>query len=215
MMDPVVQYFIESGITKDTIILLLMLPIVATFVVISRHILGIKSFGMYVPIIATYAWATLGFKVGFTLTIYLAFIGILTRYLVGVLRIHYLSRLSLVIGITTIAALVYFYVLTLFDTTTVYAQQSALPIVLVVLFCETFVSTQIQKGFRTSTYLFVETIIIALLGYTLITWDSMRNLLMNFPYIIIVTILVNFLIGKWNGLRLSELWRFRTIKKRS
>ncbi|MEI7604042.1 MAG: 7TM domain-containing protein [bacterium] len=217
-MDVVAQHFInylstDKAIAEQTLILILMLPIIAMLVVSARHILGLKSFGMYVPIIATYALATLGFKIGLVLILYLAAIGLVTRYSISILRIHYLSRLSLVIGVSTIASLVFIYILTIIDPLAAYAQQGALSIVLVISFAETFVSTEIQKGSRTALYLFAETIVIAVLGSLLIRWDFMRNLLLDFPYIIIVTILLNVIIGKWKGLRLSEMWRFRTIKK--
>lgn len=212
-MDIIAQHFIDSGIPVDTLILLLMLPIIATLVVVARHIIGIKSFGMYIPIIATYALATLGFKIGIILIIYLSAVGILTRYAISILRIHYISRLSLVICISTIASIAFLYLMTFYDGTQGFAKQNALPIILIISLCETFVSTQIQKGFRTALYLFVETLVIAILGYLLISWDVMRNFILDFPYIVIVTVLVNILIGKWKGLRLYEVWRFRTVKK--
>jgi len=213
-MDPIVSQLINVALVpRETLIYLLMLPILATLVVISRHIFGLKSFGMYVPIIATYALATLGFKLGIALILYLVGIGLLIRIIITPLRIHYLSRISLIIGISTIAALGFLYSMSLFNSTAVFARQSALPIILVLTLCESFISTEIQKGLRTGIYLFVETMTIAVIGYFLLNWDRAQNFILDFPYIIIITVLVNVLIGKWKGLRFFEMWRFRTIKK--
>jgi hypothetical protein len=211
-MDSLTQTLITSGISKETLQLLLMLPFISTLVVIARHIMGIKSFGMYFPIIATYALVFLGFKMGILLVIYLAIIGIFSRMIISKLRIHYLSRLSLVICISTIASLALLYFMTLFDFSRPYIAQNALPIILVISFCETFVSTQIQKGFRTGIYLFVETLFISIIGYLIISSAWARDFVLQFPYIILLTLVLNYLIGKWKGLRLYEVWRFRTIK---
>ena len=215
-MDIISEYFINTAhVPEEALIFLLMLPVIATLVVLARHIIGIKSFGLYIPIIATYSLAYLGLKVGIALTIYLALIGIITRVTISRFRIHYVSRLSLVICISTLASLSFIFVLSLFDTSQTYARQDALAIILVVSFCETFISTQIQKGVRTAGYLFLETMLIAVIGSLLLKWNFMRELVLEFPYIIIVTIIINIFMGKWKGLRLFEIWRFRTVKKTS
>ena len=213
-MNIISEYFINTAhVPQEALIYLLMLPVIATLVVLARHIIGIKSFGLYIPIIATYSLSYLGLKVGLALTIYLAIIGILTRITISKFRIHYVSRLSLVICISTLASLSFIYLLSLFDSAQSYEKQDALAMILVISFCETFISTQIQKGFRTALYLFVETMTIAVIGSLLLKWVFTRELVLDFPYIIIITLIINLLIGKWKGLRLYEIWRFRTVKK--
>lgn len=211
-MDILSQYLINGGISRETLQLLLMLPFISTLVVVARHIMGIKSFGMYFPIIATYALVFLGLKTGLLLVLYLAVIGSISRMAISTIRIHYLSRLSLVICLSTFASLVFLYIMTLFDFSRPHIAQNALPIILVISFSETFVSTQIQKGTRAAIYLFFETLIIAILGYLIISWSFMKDFVLSFPYIVILVFLFNVLIGKWKGLRLYEVWRFRTIK---
>lgn len=200
-------------ISSDVLVPLLMLPFIATLVVLARHILGLKSFGMYIPIIATYALFTLGFKIGITLIIYLAVVGIITRLAISPLRIHYISRISLVICLSTIASIVFLYVIAALEFTKNHPINSVIPIILIIAFCETFVSTQIQKGMRTSIYLFMETFVIAVLGCLLLRWNFAVNFVLNYPYVLILIVFINILIGKWKGLRLYEMWRFRTIKK--
>ena len=48
------ELLLNNGIEKSTIVLLLMLPIVATMVGISRHIIGMRSLGIYLTLIITF-----------------------------------------------------------------------------------------------------------------------------------------------------------------
>ncbi|MEI9966449.1 MAG: hypothetical protein WDN67_02210 [Candidatus Moraniibacteriota bacterium] len=50
---------------------------------------------------------------------------------------------------------------------------------------EKFVATQIEKGSRTAFILAAETLLISLVGYFLITWDTFIIFLLRHPWIIL------------------------------
>ena len=76
---------------------------------------------------------------------------------------------------------------------------------------EKFVATQIEKGSRAATFLAGETLLISLIGYALIRWDAFMILILNHPWLILLTFIVNFTLGKWSGLRITEYIRFRKV----
>jgi hypothetical protein len=76
---------------------------------------------------------------------------------------------------------------------------------------EKFVATQIEKGSKVALILAIETLIISVVGYYLISWDFLTTLVLHFPWIILFTFLINFSLGKWAGLRITEYLRFRKI----
>ncbi len=55
---------INQGVSEEAIILLLMLPIVATIIAFSRQVIGIKGFGIYTPLIISFAFLATGLKYG-------------------------------------------------------------------------------------------------------------------------------------------------------
>ena len=79
---------------------------------------------------------------------------------------------------------------------------------------EKFVAAQIEKGSRTAIYLALETLVISLVGFSLISWGALREIIIAYPWLVILTIPFNILLGKWTGLRLSEYLRFREILKK-
>jgi len=55
---------INQGVPKETLVFLLMLPIVAIVISFARQVIGIKGFGIYTPLIITFAFLVTGLKYG-------------------------------------------------------------------------------------------------------------------------------------------------------
>ena len=55
-INPIVSYFVSQGIPLETVVLLLMLPIIVTLIAFFRQVIGIKAFGIYTPAIVTFAF---------------------------------------------------------------------------------------------------------------------------------------------------------------
>jgi len=51
---------INQGVPKETLVFLLMLPIVAIVISFARQVIGIKGFGIYTPLIITFAFLVTG-----------------------------------------------------------------------------------------------------------------------------------------------------------
>jgi hypothetical protein len=73
------------------------------------------------------------------------------------------------------------------------------------------VATQIEKGSRVAFLLALETLVISVAGYFLISWDRLTALLLAYPWLVLFTFLINIALGKWRGLRLTEYFRFAKI----
>jgi hypothetical protein len=87
---------------------------------------------------------------------------------------------------------------------------------------EKFVSIKTEKGLLTAVILMLETIVVSIfayfivggeinLGFATIQLDTIRNLILNYPESTLLLLVLNFLLGKWSGLRLLEYIRFREV----
>jgi hypothetical protein len=90
---------------------------------------------------------------------------------------------------------------------------SIFPILIIAILAEEFVKVQIEKGFTTAIQLAIETLIIATIGYYLVSWEAVRTFFLSYPEAVLFTIPVNYILGKWTGLRLTEYFRFRQLTK--
>ena len=90
---------------------------------------------------------------------------------------------------------------------------SIFPILIIAILAEEFVKVQIEKGLWTATQLAIETLVISTLCYFLVSWEALRTFFLSYPELILLTIPLNYLLGKWTGLRLAEFFRFRELRK--
>jgi hypothetical protein len=212
---PIITFFVDSGVPLQTVALLLFLPIVATLVALFRQIIGIKAFGIYTPSIITFALLAFdpnGVKYGIAIFIAVIVVGMLSRWFLKRFRLLYLPRVAITLSIVSLSILG-ILVLGGMQNRTGLASVSIFPLLILITLTEKFVATQIEKGTRVALILATETLIISVIGYALLRWDALLDLILAAPWLVLLTFIVNILLGKWTGLRLTEYIRFHKIIK--
>lgn len=217
-------FFIQSGVPLNTVVLLLLFPLIATIVVILRQVLGIKAFGVYTPTIITVAFIKIAennfWDLKYAIAIYVIVLatGMLMRYVLKKMRLLYLPRVAIMITVVSFTTLILLAVAGHFNRTG-FASASIFAILIIITLVEKFVAVQIEKGTKTASILALETLIIALVGYILMSYrtsvgHNIINFVLTYPFIILLILPFNIFIGKWTGLRLNEYFRFREVLKR-
>lgn len=212
---PLVAFFIEQGVPEQTVLLLLMLPLVATLVAFFRQVIGIKAFGIYTPSIITFALLAFdpnGIKYGIAIFVSVILVGMVTRLALKRFRLLYLPRVAITLSIVSLAILIILVIGGIYKRTGL-ASVSIFPLLIMITLAEKFIATQIEKGSRTAFILAVETLVISVIGYFLVSWDTLTNLILTYPWLVLFTFVINFSLGKWTGLRITEYLRFRKIAR--
>ena len=212
-VSPLINFFVQQGVPLETVVLLLMLPVVVTLIAFFRQVVGIKAFGIYTPAIVTFAFlAVPQLRYGVVVFISVILVGMLMRFALKGLRILYLPRVAITLSIIAFSILI---LLSLggYMQRTGLASVSIFPILIMITIVEKFVATQIEKGNKAAIILAVETLVISLVGYYLASWPVLIKGLLAFPWLILFTIPVNIFLGKWGGLRLTEYVRFKDVLK--
>ncbi len=210
---PFINFIVEQGVPLQTVALLLMLPIVVTMVAFFRQVVGIKAFGIYTPSIITFALLAFdpnGLKYAIAIFVSVIAVGTLSRLLMKKFRLLYLPRVAMTVSIVSLAILGILVIGGMTHRTGL-AAVSIFPLLIMITLAEKFVATQIEKGSRIALILAVETLVISVAGYFLIGWNTLNTLVLMYPWIILFTFVINFSLGKWTGLRITELLRFRKI----
>ena len=211
---PIVGFFLSEGVPYETIKLILFLPIIATIIAFLRQVVGIKAFGIYTPLIITFAFlATNGLKYGIAIFAAVLIIGMVMRFVLKPFRLLYLPRVVIMLTVVSILTL---GVLTFGGNLrrTGLASVSIFPILIMITLVEKFVAVQIEKGNKTALFLALETLFISILGYFIASWDVLIRFVIVYPWSILLTIPLNILMGRWTGLRLGEYWRFKEVIKK-
>ena len=210
---PLVLFFVEQGVPLQTVTLLLMLPIVATLVAFFRQVIGIKAFGIYTPSIITFALLAFdpnGLKYGVAIFISVILVGMVTRLVLRRFRLLYLPRVAITLSVISLAILLILVIGGTYGRTGL-ASISIFPLLIMITLAEKFVATQIEKGSRVAFILAVRNarhfrrrILSRQMGHS-------RDAPPQLSLVVLLTFLINFSLGKWTGLRVTEYFRFRKI----
>lgn len=202
-----------NGVPLDTLVLVLILPIIVTMIAFFRQVIGIKAFGIYTPAIITFAFlATNEIKYGITIFVTVILVGTVTRYLLKKARLLYLPRVAIMITIVGFSILFLLFIGGTWNRTGL-ASVSIFPILIMITLVEKFITVQIEKGNRAAIVLSLETLFISVIGYYIASWPQLIKMILSYPWLSLLTIPINIFLGKWTGLRLSEYFRFRQIIK--
>ena len=183
-----------------------MLPIIGTIIAFSRQVIGIKGFGIYIPLLLTLSFLNIGLKYGLLMFIIILLLGTGLRLLLKKPRLLYLPRIAIIL---TLITLVVFLILQINFLNKVYSK-NILSVLIMIALLEKFISTQIERGRRGAFILTSETIGVSILCYYVANFKLLQNIVSNYPiYVILVILLINVFLGKWTGLRISEYFRFR------
>ncbi|MBN2087043.1 PKD domain-containing protein [Candidatus Peregrinibacteria bacterium] len=207
-----VSFMITKGIPSNTIVLLLMLPVIATIIAFLKQVIGITTFGLYTPSIITLSFLALGLKFGLVILVIIIFTGAILRKALDRFRLLHIPRIAIVLTISTLIILL-MLAFGAFMGISQIATIAVFPMLIMTTLAEKFVSALGGKGFYSALLLMFETTVVSLICYWVVEWQYLQNLILGHPEIILLLILVNYALGRWTGLRLMEYVRFREVMK--
>ena len=211
-----IAYFVQSavalGVPANTAILILLLPFLATVNAFARHVVGLPSLEMLVPIAFSVALVSTGITAGVIILITILIASAFSQMILKRIRITQMPRKSLTIMIVSIFV---FVALTLsaLNGILIVRQLSIFPILIMILLGEKIISVQLSRSLTETVAIVSSTIALGLIGFVLLSSQLIRENLLLYPEIILVLIPVNIMIGRYFGLRLTEIYRFAGLIK--
>ena len=204
---------VAAGVPANTIVLLLLLPGAATLIAGIRHLVGLRGFGIFLPAALSVVFVATGPVVGIGLFCIIVFMSTATRLVLRKLKIkfQYLPRMAFLLLFVVMGILGVLFAAPIVkhpDITNV----SIFPVLILVLLAEDFSRVQLGKSASTAINLTTETLILALISFAFLTLKSVQGFALLFPEIYILTVAAaDLILGKYVGLRLREIWRFRKL----
>ncbi len=207
-----VNMLANSGVTTSDIYILLLIPIYLTLVWGVKYMIGFASMGNIIPIFL----AIIAIKLG------IIFVGVFFLALIGYNMVlgKWLNRFTLLytpkVAVITLMNLIFFiivYQLVVSAGIEIPRIDNILYVILFFVMAERLIVIVTSKEFREYKSSIYGTIFIALLCYGLYYVDPLRVFLMSYPETLLVFVPLNFYIGRFTGLRITEYFRFREILK--
>lgn len=209
-----VNFMITKGVPSNTIVLILMLPVIATIIAFLKQVVGITTFGLYTPSIITLSFLALGLKFGLAILITIIVTGAILRKVLDKFRLLHIPRIAIVLTISSLIILLMLAFGTYLGLSQI-ATIAVFPMLMMTTLAEKFVSALGGKGFYAALLLMFETTVVSLICYWVVEWQYLQNLILGHPEIILLLLFVNYVLGRWTGLRLMEYIRFREVMMNS
>lgn len=202
---------VADGVSPNTLVLLFLFPLVAALVAFSRQVVGVNGFGMIIPALLSVAFVSTGGMVGLVLLSFVMLATIFGRMMIKKVKVPYLPKLAILIWLISVSVLGLLIMSPLIGLEKLMSV-GIFPIMIFVLLAETFLEAQITRSLATSFGMTLETVVLAFIAYKLMSSTWIQNQVLLQPEVSVILILVlDLLIGKYKGLRLSEVWRFRNL----
>jgi len=204
---------IKNGVPANTIVLVLLFPVIAALVAAARHLIGLRGFGIYIPAVLSVAFVATGVVTGIVLFLVILGIGTYGMKLIRKFKMQYLPRMALLLWLVSLGVLGTIFLAPYLGIAEL-ATINIFPILILTLLSENFHEVQMGKSKREATELTIETLILAVISALLLSLGMVQRFALLHPEILIVSVAVlNVLVGKYVGLRFTEYLKFRKLAK--
>ncbi len=206
-----IRQAVSNGLPVNVLVLLLLFPMIASFIAASRHIIGLRGFGIYIPAVLSVALVSTGVIEGLLIFFVIAFVAMLAKKFLKTAKLSYLPRTALMLWLVSIGIFVTL-VLAPFVKLNTLLSVNIFPILILILLAENFLDAQAKTKQSEALALTIETIGLAVVSGFLLKWEPLQQFALSEPELLIFfSGFINILIGKFIGLRISERLRFRSL----
>ena len=190
---------------------LLLIPIGTLVIVLMRNIVGMRSFGTFLPVLVALAFRETSLLYGIVLFLLVVSAGLAVRM--------YLERLHLLLVPRLASVLIVVVMLMLMISILSYRlgietglSIALFPMVILTMVIERMSVVWEERGAADALIDGSGTLVVAAIAYAVMSLDSIRHVVFVFPEILFILLAITLLIGRYTGYRISELSRFHALK---
>lgn len=202
----------SSGISTSDIYILLMIPLLLTLISFIKHFIWFSPIGISLPLfcaILCLKFWIIFFTILFLVTI---LINLFLSYNIGKYNLLYTPKLTFLTIINIVIFIILFNLGQQYSLVDI-SPWDSLYIVIYIILTEKLINIVISKEFREYKKTLYSTFLIGIFLYFILIFDSLRVFLLAYPETILLLIPINFMIGRFIWLRVTEYFRFREIIK--
>lgn len=192
--------------------ILLMVPLGAFIMLILRNVVGIKTFGTFMPVLVALAFRETHLVPGIVLFTLVVGLGLLVRFYLERLRLLLVPRLTAVL-ILVVLLMALVSVVSNRLGIEIGLSVALFPMIIMTMTIERMSIAWDERGPAHAIREGVGSLVVASLAYVVMTWSRVEHLVFVFPELLLVLFAITLLIGRYSGYRLTELFRFRALAR--
>ena len=197
----------QTGLSERLLLILLLLPIGALIVAIFRNVVGVRTFGVFLPVLIAISFMTTGIFLG--LVSFLLMVGLISLLHIPLARwgILHVPKLVVMLIAMILSMITILYLGVELNVETI-GTLTFFPVVIMTITAEKYARYVVEEGFKTASRVMIQTLLVTLFSYFILASPSVHTYLMNYPELLLLFAAISILLGQWIGLRISEYRRF-------
>lgn len=211
LLQHAVRRAVASDIPITTVAFLLLFPLIATVIAFARHIVGLSGLSMYAPAALSVALISIGIIPGTMLFLGIILFGTVSKTVLTRFKLPYLPRTAMVLWSVSIGV----FGLLMISTSIPFFPLSILNVfalLILILLSENFLELQASLSPSAAMQRVFETFVLGFLCALILGSEIIQSIAILYPEVTLVVIAItNIVIGRYLGLRFTELLRFRSI----
>jgi hypothetical protein len=191
---------------------LLLIPVGALILVLLRNLVGIKTFGTFMPVLIALAFRETQLLWGIVLFSLVVGLGLAVRFYLDRLRLLLVARLAVVLTVVVL----------LMAGLSVLSQQLGMPrglslalfpMVIMTMTIERMSIVWDERGSTEALLQGAGSLVAAAVAYVAMFRPRLEHLVFVFPELLLLVLAALLLLGRYTGYRLTELARFRALAR--
>ncbi len=188
----------------------LMLPVGALVVVLFRNVVGVPTFGTFLPALIAAAASETGVFWGLLGLLAVLAVVALARAAIQGLGLLHSPTLAILLAAVTLSMLGLSLLAERLELSSL-TRISLFPIAVLALSAEKFYLTLSDEGAWPAAKGLLGTLLVIVACYAVMSSLALRVVMIAFPEVLLLVVAANVYLGRWTGLRISEYWRFRRL----
>jgi hypothetical protein len=192
--------------------ILLTLPIGALILVLLRNVIGIKTFGTFMPVLIALAFRETQLLWGIALFSIVVGLGLMVRFYLDRLKLLLVPRLAAVL-ITVVLLMAILSVASHAVGLERGLSVALFPMVILTMTIERMSIVWDERGVGEALLQGIGSLLAASIAYLIMFQRHLEHLVFVFPELLLLLLAVTLLLGRYSGYRLTELFRFKVLAK--
>jgi hypothetical protein len=200
--------------TQQIYSVLIMIPLGAFVILMLRTVVGIRTFGTFMPVLVALAFRETQLVYGVALFTFVVALGLGARFYLEHLRLLHIPRIAVVL--TVVVILMLFITMLSHQLGLSHGLSIALfPMVIIAMTIERMCIVWEERSPWEAIQHGTGSMFAASLAYLAMRQESLQHLLFVFPELLLLVIAAMLMMGRYRGYRLSELIRFKDLIRRT
>jgi hypothetical protein len=196
--------------TQGTFRVLMLIPIGAVLIAFLRQVVGLQAFGTFMPVLIALAFRETSLVTGLILFTGIVMIGLGLRAYFNGLQLLIVPRLAALLSIVTLLMVLLALASATFNIPLGFSI-SLFPLVIITMTIERMSLMWDEFGAREALTRGVGSLFAAVLAYLVMSNDQVEHMAFMFPELALVLIGAMIALGRYNGYKLTEYFRFRSL----